>query len=233
MIRNIQPGTAVFLQVRLDSSRLPRKALLDLQGKPVIQHAMEALKEVPVEVYALLTDADSKDELIPFADQSGFDVFTGPKNDVLERYALAAERYKVHTIIRATGDNPLVSGRCGGDILDLHLHAEADYSGFVGLPLGTGVECIRTGALMQSRTQAQKPYDREHVCPFLYNHPKLFRIYRPGAPAECCASELKVTLDTRDDYERIRQIFDDLYEGVPINTERLINYTRHRCSVTG
>ncbi len=41
--------TSVFLQVRLDSSRLPRKALLPLGDRQVVSHAMRALKNVKAE----------------------------------------------------------------------------------------------------------------------------------------------------------------------------------------
>ncbi len=225
--------TGVFLQVRLDSSRLPRKALLTLEGKAVITHAMEALKAVDAEVHALLTDQESAASLQPFAVESGFEVFTGPKDDVLERYARAAEAYGVSTIIRATGDNPLVSGKCAQLLLEMHQQREADYSGFDGLPLGTGVECVRTEALMEARRQARKGYDREHVCPYLYNNPDMFTIYRPPAPRECYGPQLRVTLDTRQDFERLRMIYRELYRGEPIQTAALVKELPHSIFAAG
>jgi len=225
--------TGVFLQVRLDSSRLPRKALLPLMGKAVISHAMEALKEIDADVFALLTDEDSEKELRPYAERSGFQVFTGPKEDVLERYALAAEKYQVDTIIRSTGDNPLVSGQCAGLLLKLHHDKEADYSGFRDLPLGTGVECVKTGALLKARIEARAAYDHEHVCPYLYNHPESFIIYRPVAPRECRAPQLRVTLDTMEDFNKLEMIYRELYRDQPIRTDILVKKIHHLCFITG
>ena len=102
--------TGVFLQVRLDSSRLPRKALLDLGGRPVIVRAMEALDGVPADIRALVTTDDSRASLSPLASSCGWEIHCGSKDDVLSRYLGAASRYGTDTIIRATGDNPLVSG---------------------------------------------------------------------------------------------------------------------------
>jgi spore coat polysaccharide biosynthesis protein SpsF len=226
-------GTGVFLQVRLDSSRLPRKALLMLEGKAVIAHAMEALKAVEADVYALLTDRESTASLFPFAEACGFEVFTGPRDDVLERYALAAEFFGVSTIIRATGDNPLVSGECAQMLLGLHRQREADYSGFRGLPLGTGVECVRTAALLTARRQTRNEYDREHVCPFLYNNHDMFTIYRPQAPPQCYGPQLRVTLDTREDFERLRMIYRELYRGGPIPTATLVSELPHSIFAAG
>ncbi len=212
----------VFLQVRLDSSRLPGKALLSLGGKSVVQLAMEALKAVPADVYALLTDTESSRGLQTYAAAAGFEVYTGPKDDVLKRYARAIEYYQVDTVIRATGDNPLVSGACAARLLELYRSRSVDYSGFYGLPVGTGVECVRAEALLRADRNAAGTYEREHVCPHLYNNPQEFVIYRPSAPAECYAPELRVTLDTDRDYRRLLTIFESLYTGQPISTERLI-----------
>ena len=225
--------TGVFLQARLDSSRLPRKALLRLEGKTVITHAMEALKSVDAEVHALLTDQESAASLQSFAGACGFEVFTGPKDDVLERYALAAEFFGVSTIIRATGDNPLVSGECAQLLLELHLQQRADYSGFDGLPLGTGVECVRTEALLEARRQAGKEYDREHVCPYLYRNPDMFTIYRPPAPPDCYGPQLRVTLDTQEDFERLTLIYRELYRGAPIPTTALVRELPHSIFAAG
>ena len=228
MMRN-----GVFLQVRLDSSRLPRKALLPLEGKAVITHAMEALREIEADAYVLLTDREGESVFKQYAAACGFELFTGPKDDVLERYALAAERYQVTNIIRATGDNPLVSGRYAQLLLEMHLGENADYSGFRGLPLGTGVECIRTEALMRARDEAQAEYEREHVCPYLYRHPEAFSIFTPQVPEDCYAPELRVTLDTSDDYKRLEFIYGKLYRGKPIPVERLVRELPHSVSTAG
>ncbi len=218
--------TGVFLQVRLDSSRLPGKAVLDLGGRTVIEHAMAALKMVDAGVFALLTDEDSRKALYPLAEKSGFDVFCGDKNDVLKRYADAAVFYGVNTIIRATGDNPLVSGRMAQKILDIHKEMDADFSCFTGLPLGTGVEVDKVSALLCAAEKASDPYEREHVNPYLYRRENEFLINRVPCPKECYFPEARVTLDTEDDYRYLSGIFMELYRGVPIGIEALTAHLR-------
>lgn len=226
-------GTAIFLQVRLDSSRLPRKALLPLGGKAVISHAMEALSQVPVERYVLLTDEESRAGLSPLAEEAGFELFTGPKEDVLARYTMAVEHFQVVHFIRATGDNPLVSVGCAESLLQTHVRSGADYSAYTGLPLGTGVECVRSEALLDAHARATERYDREHVCPYLYRHPEKYRIFRPQADEAFQAPDLRVTLDTREDYERLQDIFRHLYRGYPIHTDELIHSVARNSSLSG
>ncbi len=101
--------TGVFVQVRLGSTRLPRKAMLSLPGGSVIQHVMRALAAVPADVRALLTDEQSLAVLRPVGEAEGWVVAPGPAEDVLARYCNACRELDVQRVIRATGDNPLTS----------------------------------------------------------------------------------------------------------------------------
>jgi spore coat polysaccharide biosynthesis protein SpsF len=217
---------AVFLQARLDSSRLPRKALLPLGEKTVIEHAMEALKQVKADVYALLTDYKSYEELAPFAAECDFDIFPGPEEDVLERFDLAVRSYGPQTIIRATGDNPLTSPRLAGRIVEVHCKNKSDYSGFLGMPLGTGVEVLDRDALLTAAAEAADPYEREHVSPFLYRRPGRFTIIRPTVEQKLLLQEAEVTLDTWEDYALLSRIFKDLYNCGPIEVPELVRWLK-------
>ena len=49
--------TAVFIQVRLGSTRLPPRRCCRSPGAPSYRHVMRALRVVPADVHALVTDA--------------------------------------------------------------------------------------------------------------------------------------------------------------------------------
>ena len=219
---------AVFLQVRLSSSRLPGKAMLPLADRPVIGHAMESLSRIPVDVHAILTDASSAQGLAKIAKSSGFEVFPGEPDDVLKRYADACRKWKIDRYFRATGDNPLVSAPLALDLEEFHNAAGAHFSGFLGLPLGTGVECVEASALFCAESESTDPYEREHASPFIYRQPNRFRIVRPWAADEFLQPDARVTLDTADDYERLKIIYSELYDGNPIETHRLVEWIRTR-----
>lgn len=216
----------VFLQVRLGSTRLPGKALLPLEGRSVIEHAMEALRVVDADVHAILTDKKSLPDLEPIAGACGFEAFEGPEEDVLHRFALAVKHFGVDTYIRATGDNPLVSGPLAEDLLRYHLCNRADFSGYLGPPLGTGVEITRSGAILIADEEAVDPYEREHVSPFIYRRPERFTVRQPWAPDEVCFPESKVTLDTPADYEALKAVYRSLYRGKPIQTQTLVAWLK-------
>lgn len=216
---------AVMLQARLASQRLPDKALLKLSGVPVVEHCMMALSGIEASEYLLLTDEQSASRLAPYAEGAGFTLWIGSENDVLDRYTGAVHRYAINTVIRATGDNPLVSAWLANRLLTIHEAEGADYSGFLGMPLGTGVECINGAALIQAHHDATDRYDREHVAPYLYRHPELFRIHRPSVDAELACST-RVTLDTEDDYHFLSRIFSELWRGRPVEIHELVERLR-------
>jgi len=218
--------TGVFLQVRLGSSRLPNKALLELDGKTMIEHAMHSLKRVPATVHAILTDPDSQALLTPRAREWGYDVFVGSREDVLQRYVTAARHYGVDEIVRATGDNPLVSWELARLLVKLFRETEADYAGFDGPPLGTGVEVLRRVALERAIIESSDPYDHEHVAPFLYRNPHRFLCQRVAAPPAYCYPSARVTVDTVQDYQRVREVFRGIAGPRPVPVLRLVRWLK-------
>ncbi len=204
--------TGVFLQVRLGSTRLPRKALARIAGRRLIERAMAALRRVPSAVHAVLTDQMSEPELGPIAADAGYLVFAGSPDNVLDRYVRASEQFGVSEIIRATGDNPAVSPLLACLAARERRRLDADYFAFDGLPLGTGVEVVKASALQIALRETDSEYDREHVCPFLYNNPSRFRCVRHSAAPAFCHFQGRVTVDTKDDLDQTNALFEELAE---------------------
>jgi spore coat polysaccharide biosynthesis protein SpsF len=216
----------VLLQVRLHSHRLPRKALLPLQGQAVLTHVLRALKGIPAEVYSLLTDSRSVDALAPLAGPEGFSVYVGPEEDVLARYARAVQQYEVQRIIRATGDNPLVSARAAAALLEIHQRDHYDLSHFLDNPLGTGVEIVEAGALLEADARARDPFEREHITTYLYRNAETFRVGEIPCPEAWAFPQARLTLDTEEDYALLKELFADLYRGGTIEIEEVVGWLR-------
>jgi len=202
--------TCIVLQARLDSNRLPEKAMLPIDGMPLIFRVMEALNFIPADSRVLACTQDSLSAFKPLAKQAGFEIFAGPKDDVLERYCQVIRQFKIKRVIRATGDNPFVFTDAAAAINAEALALNADYAGYSGLPYGSGVESVSASALLRAGSEAEKPYDREHVCPYLYTHPDIFSLHRPCAPLRWQGSDLRLTVDTREDFEHALVLYDAL-----------------------
>jgi len=198
---------AVVLQARVDSSRLPGKALLPLGNRPVISRVMEALNRIPADLRVLACSEDSESAFAKHAEEAGFTLFAGPKEDVLGRFCLVTRNLGIRHVIRATGDNPFVFADAAYAVTAEALALGADYAGYGGLPYGAGVESVNAEALLRAGTEAASQYEREHVCPYLYNHPELFALHRPLAPRQWQGPDIRLTIDTQQDYEQALDLY--------------------------
>ncbi|HUW39467.1 MAG TPA: NTP transferase domain-containing protein [Rectinemataceae bacterium] len=225
--------TAVVVQSRLGSTRLPGKALLPLGGATLTDQVLRRLGSLSVDARVLATDEESAAALGPVAARNGFELLVGPAEDVLGRYCLAIRRYGIDLVLRATGDNPLVSAELAALLLERRGAADPrgrapDYAAFVGMPLGMGVELVSAEALLKAEAEASLKPEREHVCPYLYDHPEMFAIDRSEAPPAYFLPAARITVDTRSDYEAVLRIYGALYDGKPVTDRALLDYLRSK-----
>ncbi|MDR2576078.1 MAG: NTP transferase domain-containing protein [Treponema sp.] len=202
--------TALVLQARIDSSRLNGKSLLPLGDRPLVFRVMEALAFLPCEKKILACPEDSVSAFAPLAEEAGFILVPGPKEDVLARYCLAIRKSGADRVIRATADNPFVFVDAAIAIESEPSALGADYAGYFGLPVGAGVESVASEALLRAEREAEAPDEREHVCPYLYRHPELFRLHRPLAPRRWQGPDCRITVDTKKDYDNAQLLYERL-----------------------
>jgi len=222
--------TGVLLQTRIGSTRLPGKALLPLAGRTVLEHVLEALKSVEVDVHAIVTDKDSFPLFRDYARNAGFEIFEGPAEDVLARYCMAAEYYGVDTVVRGTGDNPCVSSRLANKNMAIHKKERLDLSRYSGAPLGTGVEIVETWALKESMTRSQDPYEHEHITTYLLRHRDEYKVREVEVPESCAFPGAHVTLDTMEDYRFLSTLYSDLFRGEPLECHEIVQWYKNRSS---
>ena len=216
--------TAIVLQARVDSTRLPGKALLLVDGKPLVFRVMEALNNIPASLKILACPEDSLSSFASLTNEAGFEIFAGPKEDVLERFCQVIRKYSISRVIRATGDNPFVFTDAAVSLNSEAAALNADYAGYTGLPYGAGVESVNAAALLKAAAETTLPFDREHVCPYLYNNPQTFKLHRPSAPECWNYPDIRVTVDTQEDFDRAVALYDALKdEPSRYNGETIIN----------
>lgn len=204
--------TAVIVQCRLSSTRLPSKALLPLgsRAEALVVWTMRAMKKVSADSYWLACDEASFSALSPLAEQNGWNCFVGPAEDVLKPFCLAAQKAKADIIVRATADNPFLFYEAAQASVEEFVRQNCDYFTYTGLPHGSGVEVISAQALLRADSQtpalggddADAAFEREHVGPALYKHPERFRCLMQSAPAEWNHPGLRTTVDTAADYRK-------------------------------
>lgn len=220
--------TAAIIQARISSTRLKSKALLELCGKPMIYHVIQhALNIDGVETVILATGRGNGNKpLLDIASQCGIKSFTGSEDDVLERYFKASEKIDCDYVIRITGDNPLTDHISASKALNYAVVQDADHCTTNGIPVGTGVEIIRKSALYEAYINGKEGHHREHVTPFIKEHPELFKIVKYQSPVVNPYPDLRLTVDTAEDFKLMEILFNELYDNEPIELGDVINFIK-------
>lgn len=224
----MKTNRTVIVQCRLSSTRLPQKALLDLDGKPILAWVLNSMKKVKADSYFVATDFESSSKLKPICDEYGFKCFCGDLNDVLKRFCDLIKENNVKTVIRATADNPFLFYEAAEESVkefeNLNkgkLHC--DYLTFTGLPHGSGVEVFNADSLLKAALQTSDSYDHEHVGPALYNHKEKFNCSFIDSPIRYNFPNLRTTVDTYSDYLRAIQIVNYVgSQNSPFTCEQIV-----------
>lgn len=203
--------SAIFITVRMKSSRLPRKALLEIKGKPVIEHLIDRLKLTKSpDLIVLCTSTHPEDAvLVDVARKNRIESFRGSEDDKLDRYLKAALQYCLDFIVVTHGDNIFYEPEIIDKVIKLYSKTKADYIDCRELPLGTTPQGIKFEALKKvCQIKAEK--DTE-VWGGYFTDTGLFMVEYLKVPAELRHPEIRMTLDYPEDYEFFKGIFDRLY----------------------
>jgi spore coat polysaccharide biosynthesis protein SpsF len=218
----VSEQTAIVLQARMGSSRLPGKAMAAINGRPVLVHCIERLRLSALPVIVATTTGEEDDVLEDVARRQGAEVVRGPATDVLARYALAVSRFGLFEVVRATADNPAVDINAAGRCLELMRRTGADHVVERGLPYGAAVEAVTASAILLAADQASSSADREHVTTFIKSSDQFVAI-DAIAPGALRRPTLRLTVDTPEDLDFVRKVFGRLVDtSVPASLTEII-----------
>lgn len=212
----------IIVQARMTSTRLPGKVLLPLAGEPMLARLIERLRRVRRAngiVVATTTNA-TDDPIAALCAQLGVPCHRGSEQDVLSRYADAARLYGADVVVRITADCPLIDPALIDQLIETYEEGDSDYVSNMlppTWPYGMAVEVFSAAALVQAHAEATQAAEREHVTPFLYWHPERYRLRNVASPVDL--SRHRWTVDTPEDYELVRRLFDHLMPTQPQFTQ--------------
>ncbi|MBI5608659.1 MAG: UDP-2,4-diacetamido-2,4,6-trideoxy-beta-L-altropyranose hydrolase [Deltaproteobacteria bacterium] len=218
-MKTLQHPVVAIIQARMGSSRLPGKVLLPVAGRSLLEHLVERLQrcETLDQVVVATTVEPGDDAVAAEAERLGIQCFRGSVDDVLGRFDLAVQATGAATIVRVTGDCPLMAPAEVDRVVCGAAEQQADYAanqmpGKMKLPLGYAVEVVRRAAFDRAVREATARYAREHVMPYLYEEPG--RFVTAWIEPAVSAPDLRVTVDTPADFAVVKAVLEAL-DGQP------------------
>ena len=197
------------VQARMGSTRLPDKVMLPVGGVPMIELLLSRLSRArKIHRIVLATTLDARNEpLVKHVSDLGFAVFRGSEADVLDRYFHATEDFAPDVVVRITGDCPLVDPALVDEVIGAFEAAGVDYLSNTNPPTypdGLDIEVFSFAALHKAWVETTRPYDREHVTPYI-RESGMFTV--ANFPADQDMSAERWTVDEPADYAVICDIF--------------------------
>ena len=195
----------IIIQARMGSSRLPGKILMDFEGKTLLEHILKRLARLknPAKVVVATSDVPLDEQVEIFCEKQGVCCFRGSELNVLKRYYDCATEYYFSDIVRMTGDNPFPDIEELDRLIDFHKEQTLDYSeSLTVLPIGIGAEIISYKVLEESMQKASLPKHFEHVNEYILDNLAHYRHGILNVPREKNRPEIRLTVDTKQDYEK-------------------------------
>jgi spore coat polysaccharide biosynthesis protein SpsF len=209
--------TAIIVQARMSSTRLPGKVLLPIMGRPMLAYQLERLQRVTLaDVLVVATTPNATDDPVAaLAESMGCVVVRGSEDDVLARFWQAANEVDADVIVRVTADCPIIEpetmDRCLHELVHAFAIGGVDYLVPVGEPDGNTMEVFTVDLLRRLHELVTDPTDRQHVTLAAVRDPDAWGIRVSGSPSAVNRQYTRWTVDTAADFELIRRIFEALY----------------------
>jgi spore coat polysaccharide biosynthesis protein SpsF len=228
--------SAVLVYARLDSRRLPGKAMRELCGRPMVGWVMERAVAAGVGDAILATsDRPVDDGLADLAAREGWACFRGSADDVVGRTQACVREHGLDSFVRLTGDSPLMDpaliarmdaafGEHGPDIAT-NTHPRT-------FPAGCSIEVLSRDCLERVADLSDDPQDREHLTRYIYRHPGEFRIFNvdSGSPD---LGKLNLSVDTPADFERTAWILDRARDPHALGFDEVLDLAAKYSQTTG
>lgn len=200
------------IQARLKSTRLPGKVLMPIPldaEKCILERIIESIYRISDFDYDIIvaTSKNKENDLIEsFCMSNDLSCFRGDEEDVLSRFVEISESEQFDTIIRLTGDNPIVDTKILTQEIIGHINGNYDYTYTKGLPLGMNFEIINSSCFKDLKRMKLSISEKEHVTLYFRNNPDRFKIHLSEVEIGGNFENLRTTIDYPSDFLTVSAI---------------------------
>jgi len=223
-----------IILVRYNSRRLPGKALMMLDDKPLLRHVYDALGSVfSADDIVIATSIEpSDDDIADYCQREHMKCYRGSLQNVAERFLSAAQQNSLDYAIRINGDNLFVELSTVRRMIEDADKSKDFYSNVPGrsFPFGMSVEMVKTSFYEKFLSDInESPNYQEHVTLYLYDHPEIGnrKYYVNDEYPE--ASGVHLSIDTPQDAEIAQRMLNQLPKPIYKNELSTIVKTYHLC----
>ncbi|MEM2963776.1 MAG: hypothetical protein QXN01_04760 [Candidatus Anstonellales archaeon] len=203
---------ALVITARMKSSRLPKKAMLTIKGKSLIEHLIDRMKIARLpDMIVLATSTHPDDEILAeVAEKNGILAFRGDQSDKLKRYLDASKKFDFDYMIDVSADNIFSDPICVDRIIEEFRRSDPDVIFCKDLPVGVSPLGLKMSAV-EKICQMKDESDTEVYGPYFY-HSNIFRVQHLEPEPILRRPDIRLTIDYEEDFVLACKIFEELQE---------------------
>ncbi len=199
-----------IIQARMGSTRLPGKVLAEVGGRSMLYRVCNRVGRAALvdQVVVATTLGPDDEQIVAECGRMRVSCFRGSAEDVLDRYHKAAGAYQADVVVRITADCPLIDPHVIDLVVCAFLQRRPDYASNTlrrTWPRGLDTEVMTASALARACREAGRPYQRTHVTPYIYRHPRSFRLLPVTGPEDLGCN--RWTVDWPEDLDFVRAVY--------------------------
>ena len=214
----------ILIIARMNSRRMPGKALIPILNKPALSYLIERTKLCKsADIILLCTTTNNEDDaLAALAADEGIMCYRDDEIDVLKRMLGACEQEQIDIVVRVTGDDILLSHTHLDEAVYYLMATNSDYCHNKGLPSGTECEIFTVESLRTIYNFAEHRENTEYLTYFVEN--ENFQKSELTVSPEFCR-DVSLTLDTYEDLGKITFLLKNIYrQNSPFTQKELIQF---------
>lgn len=214
--------TIAIIQARVNSNRLPKKALIKLNGSPSLCRMVNRVKlsDYIEEIWIATGNCESNNPIENLFKNTEVKVYRGDNDNVLSRYAEIINISKPTHVVRLTGDCPLIDAKIIDEAIITLKKYKVDYVSNImhrTFPDGLDVEVMSSKAILEANKHVIDNFSKEHVTTYIHGiHKKKYKsgnYTKYSLQNDVDFSHLRWTLDEEKDFIFLNEIFSKLPEN--------------------
>ena len=209
------------IQARMSSTRLPRKVMLPILGKPLLIRMIERVgtAELIGKIVVATSTNPEDDKIEELCMENNISCFRGHLTDLLDRHYQTGKSFGADAVVKIPSDCPLIDPQIIDRVLKFYIDNPDKYDFVSNLhpatyPDGNDVEVMSFNALEKAWKESNKQLEREHTTPYFWENPDKFRIgnvvWETGMDY---STTHRWTIDFEADYQLIKKVYEELYKN--------------------
>ena len=209
--------TLAIILCRVGSRRLKNKLFLKLNKQFVLKIFLDRLKKSKqVNKIIFATTIKHKDNIIEkFAKDNGYECFRGSETNVLKRFYEAIKKFgrNYNIVVRANADCPIFMPTILDRDIKRFVKNKFDvYSPFHKniMPFGFSFVIFKKNTVFKIFKKAKLLKYKEHIENYCFDNDNKFKILLSPVNELYKAPKIRITLDTKNDFLKIKKIFNKI-----------------------